>query len=70
MALQLVYNYDTFYTIKYKGAYIHCKSCIHLRDQEIFTVQIFDVRGSFYTKEFTKLRSAKIFITKQSGIPF
>ena len=47
-------NYDTFYTLNYKGVYIHAKHNRALKREE-FTVNV---------KEFTSLLSAKRHITK------
>ena len=56
---------DCFYNIKYKGAYIHCKSVNNI---EQYTVQIFDGKNSFYIKECKTFIGAKRFITKNKGI--
>lgn len=56
---------DCFYTIKYKGAYIHCKS---VNNVEVYTVQIFDGKNSFYTKECRTMIGSKRFISKQGDI--
>lgn len=54
---------DTFYTLSYKKAWIHCKS---VNNKEHFTVQIFDHKLSapkYFTKECNTLLGAKRFIT-------
>lgn len=47
------------YTFKYKNAYIHDNFT-----ENRVTVQIFDGKSSFFTKEVKNVRAAKIFITK------
>jgi hypothetical protein len=51
---------DCFYTLKYKGAFIHMKSVDNV---ERATVQIFN-GSDFFTKECKSFRAAQIFITK------
>lgn len=59
---------DTFYTIPYKKAWIHCKS---VNNKEQYTVQIYDNKFSYmnkdgavyFTKEYKTLLGAKRFIT-------
>lgn len=48
-------------TLKYKGAYVHLT---YENGKETALVQIFDGKGSFFTKECKSFRSAQIFITK------
>jgi hypothetical protein len=47
------------FTFKYKGAYIHDNFTTGT-----VTVQIFDGKNSFYTKEVKSVHAAKLFITK------
>lgn len=48
-------------TVKYKGAFVHLK---YEGDKETATVQIFDGKSDYYTKECKSFRAAKLFITK------
>lgn len=47
------------FTFKYKTAYIHD----NFTDNRV-TVQIFDGKNSYYTKEVKSVHAAKLFITR------